>query len=97
MDKNVYNKVVTRANGKCEICSRNYGLELHHILRRKVKETEYNCILLCWYCHRGTNGVHGKNGHVLDIKLKKMVQSRYFKKGYSEEKARKMMGGKLYG
>lgn len=96
MNKKVYNQVAERAAGRCEVCKRVGGLELHHILRRRVKETQHNCIMLCYECHRGTNGVHGKNGHALDLKLKRMVQQKYFDMGYSEEEVRRLMGGRLY-
>lgn len=86
-----------RANGRCEVCGKPINLQLHHILRRKVKENSDNCIMLCYECHEGTNGVHGKYGHALDIKLKKKVQERYFSLGLSEEKVRELMGGRLYG
>ena len=29
--------------------------------------------------HRGTNGVHGKNGHELDLKLKKIAEAAWCK------------------
>lgn len=96
MDKQVYKSVMERASGKCEVCNKVDRLELHHILRRRVKETQSNCIALCPECHRGTDGVHGKNGHKLDLKLKVQVQEDYFRLGYTEEEVRTLMGGKLY-
>ena len=52
--------------------------EKHHIIFRSqmqpLEKCEMNMIYLCMECHRGTNGVHGKNGHVLDNKLKKKFQ-----------------------
>lgn len=96
MDKKVYQEVSKRANGECEVCHRSANLELHHILRRRVKENQFNCIMLCPECHRGTFGIHGREGHELDIKLKKQVQDTYFQQGYKEWEVRKMMGGKLY-
>ena len=66
----------------------------------KVKETNYetveSCIDLCWNHHKGNNGVHGKNGHELDIKLKRQLQDKYFSMGYTEDQVREKMGGKLY-
>lgn len=79
------------------MCGKVNGLQLHHILRRKVKETPDNCIMLCYECHEGTNGVHGKCGHALDLKLKQSLQKKYFNKGYTEDTVRELMGGKLYG
>lgn len=96
MDKQVYKQVSQRANGSCEVCGRVGRLELHHILRRRVKETQDNCIMLCWHCHRGTKGVHGKDGHELDIKLKKQAQDLYKQRGLEESAIRQLMGGRLY-
>lgn len=86
----------SRANGFCEVCGRSGPLELHHIIRRKVPEDEYNIIYLCPDCHRGTNGIHGKNGHKLDLKLKLYLQRMYFILGFSEKEVREKMGARLY-
>lgn len=67
--------------------------EKHHIVfRSQVKQLE-NCklnhIYLCAECHRGTNGVHGKNGHELDRKLKLQFQNKLeflFSKEYLTKK-----------
>ncbi|MDP4147367.1 MAG: hypothetical protein Q8936_23330 [Bacillota bacterium] len=66
----------------CEICLEDDIYkpgELHHIVfRSKCKPLE-NCKLnhihLCYEHHRGTNGVHGRLGHVLDKKLKLRFQN----------------------
>jgi len=52
--------------------------------------------MLCVSCHRLTNGVHGKNGHILDLELKVGLQHKYFKLGYTEDEVRKLMNGRLY-
>ena len=98
MNKQIYNAVSSKADGKCSVCHRYYGdrLELHHILRRKVEATTDNCIMLCQNCHRGTNGIHGKNGHILDLKLKQKVQGHYFDEGIREIEVRKLMSDRLY-
>lgn len=98
MNKAVYAAVNKRASGRCEVCSQYYGdrLELHHILRRRVKETQDNCIMICPSCHRGTFGIHGKEGHVLDKTLKMHLQRYYEALGYTEDTIRELMGGKLY-
>lgn len=95
-DKKLYKKVSERANGKCEVCHRPASLELHHILRRKVKATYDNCIMLCPKCHRGTYGVHGREGHGIDTVLKLNLQDTYLKQGKTEEEIRQLMGGKIY-
>lgn len=95
-DKKVYEEVSKRANGRCEVCGKFGDLQLHHILRRRVKETPDNCIMLCYECHEGTNGVHGMYGHPLDLKLKKKVQDNYFSLGFKEDKVRQLNGSDSY-
>lgn len=63
----------------CPICG-TVATELHHIVfKSQVKQLE-NCklnhIYLCANCYRGTKGVHGKNGHELDKKLKLQFQNK---------------------
>lgn len=100
MQKSVYKKVFDRANAECEICGSTYLLELHHAVsgrgKRKKHENEETCFLLCYDCHRGTKGCHGKEGHNINLNLKLMAQERLFDKGYTEDKVREMMGGRLY-
>ena len=99
MDKKIVQAVLERSKGLCEVCYAP-GAELHHIIygkgKRKQHETVESVVLLCWDCHRGTYGVHGREGRKLDLQLKKQLQERYFKQGYSEKEVREMMGGKLY-
>lgn len=62
----------------CLVCGQR-ATELHHrVYRSQVKPLE-NCklnhIYLCQEHHRGTNGVHGKNGHKLDKLLKLQLQN----------------------
>lgn len=58
----------------------NAGTEKHHIVKRSqckaMINAPCNLVNLCYECHRGTNGVHGKNGHKLDIELKKQLQRK---------------------
>ena len=91
-------QVHKRAGGECEVCGSTKGLQQHHIVFRSQlgPDTVENRILLCWDCHHGTYGVHGREGRVLDKKLKLELQEKYFDMGYSEEKVRELMGGKLY-
>lgn len=99
MDKRVYHAVSSRADGRCEVCHQYYGdrLELHHILRRKIDATKENCIMLCQNCHRGTKGIHGRDGHELDLKLRLELQDKYYSMGMGEDAVRRWMGGKIYG
>jgi len=98
MDKKIYDAVRERSNECCEVCSKYCGdrLELHHIFRRKVPATVTNCIMLCGNCHRSSEGIHGMNGYLLDIKLKKMAQQKYYDQGLSEDEVRKITGGRIY-
>lgn len=62
----------------CFICGR-YGTEIHHIFfgtaNRKLSD-KYNCVCgLCYYHHRGNNGVH--HNRELDLRLKRMAQRRF--------------------
>ena len=88
-------KVYERAWFKCEICNSISGLQIHHITGRHSHRLE-NLMLLCWNCHHGTKGVHGKKGRELDLRLKRDLQHHYKDQGYSEDKIRQLMGGKLY-
>lgn len=86
-------------NGQCPLCGRWGALERHHVVhgrgRRRECETEESTIYLCHACHRGTRGVHGRDGHDLDMYLRRNLQSLYFDQGRSEEEVRRLMGGKL--
>ena len=83
----------------CVICGSS-NIELHHIIKGRGKRTKhenkYSVIPLCYECHRGTRGVHGRDGRKLDLYLKKQLQKKYFNMGYTEEQTRELMGGKLY-
>lgn len=68
-----------RTNNVCYECG-TVAIELHHIMFRSQMKQLENCklnfVYLCPECHRGTNGVHGKNGHDLDQKFKLMFQNK---------------------
>lgn len=99
MNEKIVQAVLERSQGLCENCY-GPGEELHHICfgsgKRKQCETKDSVVLLCYSCHRGTNGTHGKNGRKLDLKLKIRLQEVYFNQGYTEDEVREKMGGKLY-
>lgn len=81
---------------QCYVCGSKYNLHYHHIMfgkNRKLADEDGLTIYLCYEHHEGTNGVHGKNGHELDIKFKKMavkVWCEYYNK--TEEDFRKRYG-----
>lgn len=82
----------------CEICGSSHGVQRHHIVKRSQggSDNPTNLIWLCWEHHHGTYGVHGREGHELDKKLKLQLQKKYFGQGFSEKEVRKKMGGRLY-
>ena len=100
MNKLVYKQAFERSNGLCEICGSNNGVELHHILygngNRKKCERVETVIFLCYEHHRGTKGIHGRDGHKLDLKLKQKLQQYYFDEGIREIEVRKLMSDRLY-
>ena len=87
--------IIDRSGGCCELCGSHSVCQIHHIVRRSVPATYENLIMLCWNHHLGKNGVHGMNGHSLDIKLKKDLQAKLFDSGLSEEEVREKMGGMI--
>ena len=100
INKKLKDKVVNRSGGLCEICNSNHMVQIHHIIggsgKRKQHENEFSLINLCWKHHHGTNGVHGKNGKELDLKLKKELEQRYREQGLEEEEILYLLGGRYY-
>lgn len=73
---------------ECIICGGYYGLESHHCLlgkNRKKAEEDGLKVWLCYDHHRGTNGVHGKNGHELQEHLK-IIAEKVWLKEYNKTK-----------
>lgn len=72
----------------CLICG-SKNVEQHHVMfgnpRRKLADEDGLWVWLCPEHHRGTKGVHGKEGHDLDISLKKEVQRIYERNHTREE------------
>lgn len=73
--------------GPCEVCKRTSELENHHCMggrtghrKKSDKYPELQFMLCAHGCHRGTNGVHGKNGADLALKLKQVGQHRFVAK-----------------
>lgn len=61
--------------------ARNVPLEKHHIYfgpgLRKISDKHGFWVWLTPEMHRGTDGVHGKNGHELDLRLKRACQRKF--------------------
>lgn len=68
--------------GICRRCSREGIVEQHHIVSRKQQPALKNCttnlIELCYQCHRGDNGAHGKNLEVIQRELKLDFQNKLY-------------------
>jgi 5-methylcytosine-specific restriction endonuclease McrA len=73
----------------CAECGTTENVETHHCIHgtsgRKLATRYHLLVGLCPECHRGTNGVHGKNGHELDLKYKRLAQEKFEEK-YGHDK-----------
>lgn len=73
-------KSIISEKRECYVCKTIDNLHLHHIMfgkNRKKADKDGLTVYLCYEHHEGTNGVHGKNGHDLDIKLKRIAEKRW--------------------
>ena len=72
--------VVTDNLIECIVCKSQYQIEYHHCFfgsaKRRLSDKYKIIVPLCYLHHRGTNGIHGKNGKVLDTKIKQMAQKK---------------------
>lgn len=83
----------------CVLCGKQ-GTEQHHVIKRSqatsLKNCKLNLVWLCAECHRGTNGIHGKNGKENDIKLKAIYYSKvkrlFNKPYYKQEEIKDILG-----
>lgn len=88
--------IIQKQNNHCFVCQTDRGqvLEEHHIFfgpSRKLSEKYGLKVPLCIEHHRGTNGVHGKNGKQLNEKLKKIAQ-RKFEETHTREEFMRIFG-----
>ena len=97
VSQDVADKVLLRANKCCENCGANIGKagEIHHIVDWVEAVTD-NLIYLCFECHRGTKGCHGRDGAGLRLLLRLQLQDKYYSQGKTEDEVRKLMGGRIY-
>ena len=74
-------KSIVQENKYCLTCGSIYNLHNHHIYfgvkNRKISDENGFTCWLCHRCHEGTNGIHGKNGHKLDLELKRLCQKKF--------------------
>lgn len=66
----------------CYITGDTYGLHKHHVFfgnpNRKISEKNGFWVWLRWDWHNGSSyGVHGKDGHDLDLRIKRECQQIY--------------------
>lgn len=70
----------------CFFCGRTDRLEQHHAIHgtanRKKAEELGLWVWLCPECHRGTDGVHGKNGHGKDLAVKMAAEYAFLASGH---------------
>lgn len=87
--------ILTTNKDTCYVCQRTTYTELHHICYgnglRKVSDRLGLVVYLCPECHRGTNGVHGKNGKNLSLDLKQIAQHT-FEETHSREEWMREIG-----
>lgn len=79
----------------CYITGQTNNLHLHHIYggsRRKISDREGFVVYLAGWLHNlSEDGVHGKNGHELDMMLKRHCQMKY-EESHSREDWMRLMG-----
>lgn len=80
---------------RCYITGKRGVLEKHHIYfgigMRQISEQYGFWVYLTAEQHRGTDGVHGKEGHALDLRLKQDCQRR-FEEGHSRAEFMAIIG-----
>lgn len=75
-------KSIINNDKRCYVCGTPYNIHYHHIMfgkNRKKADIDGLTIYLCREHHEGTNGVHGKDGHDLDLKLKQLAEITWLK------------------
>lgn len=63
----------------CIICGKQ-PVEIHHTMfgKNRKNATEDGLVVpLCWEHHRGRYGVHGADGHEVDLKLKQLSEQKW--------------------
>ena len=79
----------------CYVTGSTHNLHLHHIYagsRRKISDDNGFVVWLTGYYHNQSNdGVHGKNGHDLDLMLKRDCQRKY-EETHSREEFMELIG-----
>lgn len=72
---------ILQSNKECYFCKTKNNLHKHHIMKgvrnRDKSEKDGLYVYLCYEHHEGTNGVHGKNGHNLDLTLIRNAEEQW--------------------
>lgn len=88
-------KSIMQDERRCYICGSPYWTESHHIYGgNKNRKNSDKHGFTCWLCeahHRGTYGVHGREGKFIDEKLKRECQAKY-ELTHSREEFMKIIG-----
>lgn len=91
--------IITKDMSRCYECGCTGNLERHHCIHgtagRKLADKYGLVVMLCGDCHRGTKGVHGRDGAELDLKLKRIAQEAWEAK-YGDRQAWHKIFGKSY-
>ena len=82
-------KSILQDEQKCYITGQTNNVHYHHIYRgvnRSISDEHGFGVYLCARLHNASDdGVHGKNGHELDMMLKRHCQMAYEKEHSREE------------
>ena len=74
-------KSIIQSEKKCFFCGSEYNLERHHCIHgtagRRLADKYGLTVYLCPSCHRGSEGVHGRDGAPLDKILKQTAQTAF--------------------
>ena len=88
-------KSILQSEKVCYVTGSTYNLHKHHIYaggRRKISEENGFWVYLRGDLHNQSNiGVHGKDGHYLDMKLKRECQAAY-EETHSREEFMELIG-----
>lgn len=86
---------IMQSKRECYITQAEFNLHKHHIYfgaNRQVSEDNGLWVWLYAGLHNGeTNGVHNKNGHELDMKLKQECQAK-FEETHTRQEFRDLIG-----
>lgn len=85
---------ILQSEKECYITGCTTSLEQHHIYKGSRRTTSDRNGFWVWLTpelHRGTKGVHGRDGHTLDLKLKQECQLEY-EKSHTRTEFMKLIG-----